>query len=192
MTGARGEASGQVRLRQVTSTDAELLDRWASDPVAHGAFNHFDGGPGVPAARRIADAELDGRPLNEMIVEEGGRAVGHVSWHATHWGPDEESTALTIGISLVPEARGHGVGSRAQRMLADFLFHTTRVHRVEASTDVENLAEQRALEKAGFVREGVARQAQWRAGAWHDMVLYGRVRPEAPGTTRPGSAPGRP
>ena len=50
------------------------------------------------------------------------------------------------------------------------------MNRIEASTDVTNVPEQRALEKAGFVREGVLRGAQFRAGAHHDMVGYSRLR----------------
>jgi len=47
---------------------------------------------------------------------------------------------------------------------------------VEASTDVENIAEQRSLEKAGYIREGILRGVQYRAGAWHDIVNYARLR----------------
>jgi aminoglycoside 6'-N-acetyltransferase len=50
--------------------------------------------------------------------------------------------------------------------------------RVQASTDIENAAEQRALAKAGFTREGVIRKAQWRNGAYHDLVLYSKLRGE--------------
>ena len=46
-------------------------------------------------------------------------------------------------------------------------------------TDVENLAEQRALEKAGYHRDGVLLGAQFRAGAYHDLVVYSVVRPPA-------------
>jgi RimJ/RimL family protein N-acetyltransferase len=53
------------------------------------------------------------------------------------------------------------------------------VHRVQASTDVLNVAEQRALERAGFQREGVLRGAQWRRGAFHDLVSYARLRTDA-------------
>ena len=74
---------------------------------------------------------------------------------------------------------GSGHGSRAQRMLADYLFTTFPVHRVEASTDVTNLREQRSLEKAGFSREGLLRGAQWRSGAYHDLVSYACLRGEA-------------
>ena len=78
--------------------------------------------------------------------------------------------------ALLPDARGRGHGTAAQRLLADYLVSTSLVQRVEAGTDVENLAEQRALEKAGFARDGVMRQAQYRDGAWHDMVIFSRLR----------------
>ena len=70
------------------------------------------------------------------------------------------------------------MGTRAQRLLADHLLATTVVERIEASTDVENAAERRSLEKAGFTFEGVLRRAQFRSGAWHDMALYSLVRGE--------------
>ena len=40
------------------------------------------------------------------------------------------------------------------------------------------LSMQRALEKAGFTREGVLRKAQWRNGDWHDLVVYSKLRGE--------------
>jgi RimJ/RimL family protein N-acetyltransferase len=55
------------------------------------------------------------------------------------------------------------------------------VHRVEASTDVSNLAEQRSLEKAGLRREGVTRGAQFRAGAYHDLVVFALLRDDREG-----------
>jgi len=63
-----------------------------------------------------------------------------------------------------------------QRLLAALLFRLFDIERIEASTDVENIAEQRSLEKAGFTREGILRRAQWRAGAHHDLVSYSILR----------------
>jgi RimJ/RimL family protein N-acetyltransferase len=56
------------------------------------------------------------------------------------------------------------------------LFDTTTVHRLCANTEADNAAEQRALEKCGFRREGVLRQAGFRGGRWRDVVVYGRLR----------------
>mgnify|MGYP001122140716 CR=1 FL=1 len=39
-------------------------------------------------------------------------------------------------------------------MLVQYLFAETNVQRIQAVTDVTNRSEQRALEKAGFVRLG--------------------------------------
>jgi RimJ/RimL family protein N-acetyltransferase len=111
-----------------------------------------------------------------VVRSTDGTPVGRVEWHAERYGPNRGSRAWNIGISLLPEQRGRGYGSEAQRLLAAHLFETTDVMRVEAGTDVENIAEQRALEKAGFVREGVLRSAQFRSGTYHDMVIYSRVR----------------
>jgi RimJ/RimL family protein N-acetyltransferase len=64
-------------------------------------------------------------------------------------------------------------------MVAEYLLRTFPVHRVQASTDVTNEPEQRALERAGFRREGIIRGAQWRLGEWHDLVSYARLRDDA-------------
>jgi hypothetical protein len=79
---------------------------------------------------------------------------------------------------LLGEDRGRGHGREAQRQLAAYLFAHTPVERVEASTDVVNAAEQRALERAGFTREGILRHAQFREGGFHDLVLYSKLRGE--------------
>jgi len=98
-------------------------------------------------------------------------AVGDMSWHSELHGPNLASRAISIGVSLTHDARGRGIGSVAQSLLATAL-HRAGIHRVEASTDVANLTEQRALVRAGFTREGVLRGAQVRADGRHDLVVY--------------------
>jgi RimJ/RimL family protein N-acetyltransferase len=123
--------------------------------------------------------ERDGPPppgLGRLLVEADGEVVGDVSWHSVWYGPNEGSRSLNIGISLVPAVRGRGIGTLAQRALAEHLFATTDVQRVEASTDLANVAEQRSLEKAGFTRIGILRSAQARADGLHDLVAYELLR----------------
>ncbi len=166
-----------VRLRDATLDDVDLLDSWET-PEMRGAFNDFDLPPGPSLRDALAKGPLRNERNGTLIVERvaDGRAVGTVSWHLVRYGPNDESSAWNVGIALIPDARGQGLGPQAQRLLAAELFATTDVDRVEASTDVENVAEQRALEKAGFVREGIQRGAQFRAGARHDLVTYSRLR----------------
>jgi RimJ/RimL family protein N-acetyltransferase len=79
---------------------------------------------------------------------------------------------------LLPDGRGRGVGTQAQRLLVRYLFAHTPVVRLEADTETENIAEQRALEKSGFTREGVLRSAVFRDGQWRDVVRYSVLRDE--------------
>lgn len=107
-------------------------------------------------------------------MERGAELLGFVSWHQ----PGRTSCCWNIGIALAPEARGHGHGTEAQRLLVRYLFSHTRVNRIEAITEVTNLAEQRALEKAGFTGEGVLRGAGFRRGRWRDGAMYSVLRAE--------------
>jgi RimJ/RimL family protein N-acetyltransferase len=66
----------------------------------------------------------------------------------------------------------------AQRRLAELFFRHTTTNRVEAATDVENIAEQRALDAAGFQREGLIRGCHWRDGEYRDGYLYAITRPD--------------
>jgi RimJ/RimL family protein N-acetyltransferase len=121
------------------------------------------------------------------VLDEQGGLAGYVSWHYVRWGPNSASRCPMIGIGLMPVARGRGIGRAAQRALAELFFAHTAVNRVQAHTDVENIAEQRALEAAGFTREGLIRGAQWRDGVYRDGYLYAIVRSDIAthGATRP-------
>lgn len=159
-----------TRLRPARSDERALLERWRREPASEFADL-------ADAADRPVQAEGRDAGGGELVVTDGDdRPLGTVGWRQVAHGPNAASTAVNIGIALRPEAWGRGHGTRAQRMLAEYLFAQLPVHRVEASTDVAHVAEQRALERAGFVREGVLRGAQWRRGTWHDLVSYARLR----------------
>ena len=172
---AEAPVGTSVRLLDVTPADLPLLERLHAGQA--GGFNDLGQDRQLPP-----DAWTAGRLRNERRSEffierrADGKIVGTISYHRVTYGPNAESAAWMIGIDLAPEGRGQGLGTEAQRILARWLFETTSVNRVEASTDVENLAEVRSLEKAGFTREGVNRGAQFRAGAYHDLVVYARLR----------------
>jgi RimJ/RimL family protein N-acetyltransferase len=174
MTGPTA-APPRVRLRDVTLADADLIDSWEAD---RSEFNDF-GTPRDPLDRdALARGPLRSERNGMLVIEliDDSRPIGTVGWHLERYGPTPESGALNFGIEIILAERGRGYGTEAQAQLVRFLFATTDVNRVEASTDIANVAEQRSLEKAGLRREGVARGSQFRAGAYHDLVTYALVR----------------
>ena len=96
-----------------------------------------------------------------------------MSWFQVDFPP---SYYWSMGIALLPEARGKGYGTQAHLALTRYLFAHTTVHRIEGITEAENLAELRVIAKAGFTREGVMRGVFWRDGAYRDGVLYSLLR----------------
>lgn len=149
-------------------------------PLLTGGDSPFDDfGPSAPRSSPAPCSMGDDGALS--VVTDGGELAGEVSWHwqRRRWGPNGGSDCLMFGIWLRPEHRGQGIGSSAQARLVDLLFRHTPVNRVEAHTDVENVAEQKSLERAGLRREGVTRGAQWRDGAYHDGILYAVLRDDA-------------
>jgi RimJ/RimL family protein N-acetyltransferase len=82
-----------------------------------------------------------------------------------------------VGYWTAPWARGRGVAVRATRLHTGWAVHLLGLARVELLTDVRNHASQRVADKAGFVREGVARavRAEPRATARVDMVVWAHV-----------------
>ncbi len=171
---------GEVVLREVGPDDVPLLMLWEQRSAEEQPFNYFEGSDRPPRfSEGFPEGGFNTADHGRLIVElANGTIIGDLSWHQVRYGPNAESAAFDIGIALRPEHRGQGHGARAQRLLAAHLFDTSDVNRVEASTDIDNVAEQRALTKAGFTREGVVRGAQFRADAYHDLVLYSIVRGE--------------
>jgi RimJ/RimL family protein N-acetyltransferase len=169
MPGRTVRSGQRVALSEVRDDEPEILVRLAGAD-ARGEFNDLG-----PVDDELVTAGIRASRLLVVRVDTS-EAIGFVSWHGVRHGPNRGSRAWNIGINLVPEGRGQGFGVEAQRLLAEHLFETTEVDRVEASTDVENFPEQRALEKAGFTRDGRMRGAQQRAGARHDLYLYSLLR----------------
>jgi len=73
-----------------------------------------------------------------------------------------------------PFAR-RGLMSGAVQGLLPFAFGSLRLHRIEAACITTNTASIRLLEKAGFAREGYAREYLCINGLWQDHLLFGCV-----------------
>ena len=167
---------GEVRLRPVEESDLALLMRFEWDPHATGEYQWF--GFRMDKARKLErrwheDGLIGDESSYLSIVIGDGTCAGLVDWRRTGRFGNYE-----IGIVLFPEHRAHGIGTEAQRQLVDYLFRTTTAHRLQAGTEVDNVAEQKSLERIGFKREGVNRALYFRAGRWRDSVIYGLLRGE--------------
>jgi RimJ/RimL family protein N-acetyltransferase len=164
----------RVVLRPIESQDLGHLLELVWDPSAPGEFEWF--GFRMDTVRKLErrwheDGLIGGAASYLAVGLDDGPCAGWVMWRPVGAAPNYK-----IGIALFPEYRGRGLGTEAQRQLVHYLFANTTAHRLEADTEIDNLAEQHALERVGFLREGIARGLYFRAGAWRDSVMYALLR----------------
>lgn len=167
-----------VRFRPVEERDLGLLERALTDPTLSEPFEWHGYRDPTAYRRRWEQDRCLGEQDSMLVValpDEARTFGGFVVWRAIRLS-DRPVVCYNIGILLFPEHRGRGLGSEAQCLLADYLFSTTLANRVEAGTEAENIVEQRALEKAGFQREGLHRGTGYREGRMVDGLTYARLR----------------
>lgn len=164
-----------VALRAFDEGDLWFLDQLCTDPDAVGPFE-WTGFSDVRARRRRWEKDgYVGADSTAVAVVIAGAVGGIASWRLRHRG-GPEGACYEIGVALLPEHRGRGLGTATHRVLVEHLFRFTIAHRLEAITDAENIAEQHALERVGFTREGLLRGTAFLNGTWRDTVIYGLLR----------------
>ena len=162
-----------VTLRARTDADLDVLFEIAADLDTWEERN-----PSAPAplTRERFDARHAARTGGddvEFVVDVDGRAVGTVAL----FGFDAFARHAEAGISLVPGARGRGIGTAALVQLVEFGFTRRNLHRIHLQAIASTTGGLRAYEKAGFVLEGRLREHAWVRGGYEDIVLMGILAP---------------
>jgi RimJ/RimL family protein N-acetyltransferase len=157
-----------VRLRPVTREDVPTLAH--DEPAAERLRRRLERNPTLEDGGFFALAiEADG----ELVGEIQARAPQHCFLPGV----------CEIGIELLPEARGRGVGREAIAIFAEQLFELG-LARVQASTAVSNAAMRRVLEALGWELEGVLRAyGAADGGGREDYAMYAVTRPAPAGTS---------
>jgi RimJ/RimL family protein N-acetyltransferase len=163
---------GVIALRAAAELDVDGLlgdgadgetQRWVNIPIPYtqaDAREELDrlmgcwDDPAAPVALVIADPAVSGY-LGTMMLN--------------HQRPDG---IVELGYSVHPAARGRGFAGRALTLVAPWAFAQLRAERLEARTDPDNVASQRALERAGFTREGLERGSRSVHGVRRDMICW--------------------
>lgn len=169
-------STARLQLRALARADVPALLAIFGDPVvcrywSRPALSDLDAAAELEAeiARHFA-----ARTLFQWGIAE--RATGTVVGTGTLAALSPEHRRAEVGFALARAAWGHGYVAEALPALLDFAFTALGLHRVEADVDPRNVRSIRALERAGFAREGHQRERYWQAGEWQDAVLYGLLR----------------
>jgi ribosomal-protein-serine acetyltransferase len=181
-------------LRPVEEGDAEELHALIDANRAHLARWLVWAEPQTLAQTRefLARAQRQ-RAANDgfqAAIIAGGRIVGMVGFHGIDW----SNRATSVGYWLDRAAQGTGTMTEAVGAMVDHAFAAWGLNRVEIRLDVENVRSRALVERLGFTREGVLRQALWVAGEFRDDAVYAMLaadwRRRAAGASGASPAPG--
>ncbi|GAA4233071.1 hypothetical protein GCM10022254_34620 [Actinomadura meridiana] len=112
-----------------------------------------------------------------VVGRDTGDLVGTIGLFKVSW----EHGTSEVGYGMRPGARGRGYATEALSLVSDWALNGCGIHRVELRAMVTNGASIRVAEKAGYVREGVARGAERDSdGVNQDMIVFSRLVTDPP------------
>ncbi|WP_280697080.1 GNAT family protein [Kitasatospora sp. GP82] len=164
--------------------DAPAIRALLQDPEV-GRLTGSDNGPSDPqpwdesAEQRIrtwygSRHEQPDR-LDLAVVE---RATGACAGEAVLNKWDSDNRSCNFRIALAPSGQNRGLGTEALRLIVGYGFEQLGLHRISLGVFAFNPRAIHSYEKAGFVVEGVQRDALHYDGAWVDQVVMSILAPE--------------
>jgi RimJ/RimL family protein N-acetyltransferase len=172
-------------LRSVRREDLSVLHAaFGTDPAVHAVAETT---PWLPRTVEALQARYD-KALTEdadpavvdLVVQSATDHAGLCLGSATVWGIDLHNRTAHLGLSLVPAARGRGLGLDAVRLMCRYAFEVRDLRRVAVETLVTNEPMRRTALAAGFTQEGILRENAYVLGARVDEVVFGLLRHEWP------------
>lgn len=170
-------AGPTLTLRYATAADAPALLELASDPQV---TRFFSWGPYERVEEplvyidRLAGQRERGEQLDLLIVHRDDGPIGVTGLSEL----SVRDRRAIVGSWLGRRWWGSGANAEAKALVARLGFEHLGLDRIGAYADVENARSQRALEKVGFVREGVLRGWHRHGDTVHDVALFSLLRAE--------------
>ena len=157
-----------ITIRCIEDTDLEFVCFCAS-PAVYGTYQGFRFSSQTSVINAFHEDGFWSEDGGILIVEDCHEPV----WLAQITFVREG--LARVGLILQPDNRGCGIGTQVLGILRDYLCENYPIARIEADTDVENLAGQRILELNSFVCEGTLRSYRFHGGCYHDSYLYSYI-----------------
>ena len=168
----------RVYLRAFAPTDVPTFHRWRCDFEVmqydqHGAVNVTDLSATQDWYDRIS---RDQSSFSYAIVEkETDRFIGTCALMRLDPKNHHSECAIVIGEK---DAWGRGYGKEALGLLLRYGFEELNLHRIYLRVFSFNERAIRLYLRLGFVEEGRQREALYRFGQWHDVIMMGLLRRE--------------
>ncbi|WP_088042961.1 GNAT family N-acetyltransferase [Bacillus sp. EAC] len=168
--------SERIRLRKLTSHDAESLFNYASNPEVT-KYVTWETHHTIEDSKQFINYVLElykESKIAPFAIEDKstGKLIGtadFVSWNTNHHNGE-------IGYVLSPDYWGKGIVPEVVNLLLKFGFNQMNMERIQARCFVENNASERVMQKVGMKFEGISRHAMFIKGQFVDLKIYAIIK----------------
>lgn len=173
-------------LRPWRTADAVRLAELANDvEIWRNLRDRFPHPYSLEDAHRFLRGVVGAEPPMNFAIEIEGDLAGGLGIHPCS---DVERIGAELGYWLAHPYRGRGIMVEAIRLATRYSFEELGLERLFADVFEYNEASMKVLERAGFVREGIARRAALKDGRIVDKHHFALIRPEFQGMRQDGNA----
>ncbi|CCN70848.1 GNAT family N-acetyltransferase [Vibrio nigripulchritudo] len=165
-------------LRALSENDAQDLYNIFS---VHQVMKYWNCAPwdGLDVATQFIKTSRESMNNNKELtlgiyLKDSGNLLGKI----TLFNLEQESRRAEIGFGISRNFWGKGVVFEAASALIEYAFNSLELRRIEAEIDPLNVASGNALERLGFVKEGLLRQRWEIGGVVSDSALFGLLAGE--------------
>jgi diamine N-acetyltransferase len=169
----------RIRLRRDERLDIPRFVEWLNDPEVRRYLSTNLPISQVTEEQWFEDMLKKPHAEQPFAIEvkdgDGWRIVGNCGFMGFDWTVRSAEVGLFIGDKAY---WNKGYGTEVMRLLIQQGFGILNLNRIFLHVDADNRRGIRAYEKAGFVHEGRLRQAGYRDGQYHDVLLMSVLRSE--------------
>ncbi|CUH94427.1 hypothetical protein P22_0493 [Propionispora sp. 2/2-37] len=170
--------SDRLYLRRIEEKDLEgnyfqwLNDQTVTKWMRHGIFpNSSESMRAFYSSQTVSKTDV----VFAIVLKEEDSHIGNIGLHAVNYFFRSAEIGVMIGEK---SCWGKGYAAESISLLSQHCFNRLNLNRLAAGAVAANIGSIRAFEKAGFIREGIARQAYFCDGEYHDCVNLSLLRSE--------------
>lgn len=170
-------ATSRLSLRQIVDSDLPAIFQGLSNP----SISYYYGVSYSKLADTQAQLDYYQREFHEgtalwwglALREQPDKLIGSCGLH----GLVAEHYQSELGFWILPDYAGLGLMNEAVAAIVDYSFQQLKLHRLQALVDTSNHACLKLLRAQQFICEGVMREAEYKAGRFHDLFCLARLNP---------------
>lgn len=167
----------QIYLRSLERTDLAAMVEWINDHEVTRLLFMGD----RPANLELLEEqwEQEQRSQTEVVFavcdKEDDSFIGRTGLYSINWIMRTAEFRIFLGNKAY---WNRGIGTECTKLMVVYGFEKLNLNRIWLGVNADNIGGVRAYEKAGFVREGILRQEQYRNFRYYDVIRMSMLRSE--------------